>query len=198
MRRQTIALWLSLSFAACSNEKSTGQGGGDKSPSPGGGDTSSAQGEAKPGSQPAKGRDACALLTLDDVRAAFGPAMTKSDGLGNMNTSGPSNDLSTCTYQGGEPLHVVTLMATFTNSAEGNPMASRDAYVKAAEEQPPDMREALKCEKVDFQGLPGLWQAGQLKVFKAGAMLSILADAAPGKSAKETMEALMAKAVGRL
>ncbi|HXT20671.1 MAG TPA: hypothetical protein VN923_07980 [Thermoanaerobaculia bacterium] len=190
MRPQTIALWLSLSLAACSNEKPAGQGGGDKSPP---------AGEAKPGGQPAKGRDACALLTLDDVRKAYGPSMEKSGGVGNQNVSGPSNDLSTCTYQGGDPLVVVTLMATFTNSAEGNPMASRDAYAKAAVDQvPADMREALKVETVDFQGLPALWQAGQLKVFKAGAMLSILADPVPGKSAKETMEALMATALGRL
>lgn len=188
MRCWTIALLLSSSLA-CSSDKPSGQGGGDK-PAP--------AGEAKPTAQPGKGRDACALLTLEDVRAAYGPAMTKSGGLGNMNTSGPSNDLSTCTYQGGEPLHVVTLMATFTNSPEGNPMASRDAYVKAAEEQPADIRDSLKCETVDFQGLPALWQAGQLKVFKAGAMLSILADEAAGKSAKEMMESLMAKAVGRL
>jgi hypothetical protein len=187
MRCRSIALWLQLSLAACSNEKPAGQAGGDKP---------SGSGESKTGSQPAEGHDACLFMTLDDVRQAYGPAMQKSEG--NQNVSGPSNDLSTCTYQGGEPFKVATMMATWSNSAQGNPMASRDAYVKAAEDQPPDMREALKCEKTDFQGLPALWQAGQLKVFKGGVMLSILADAAPQKSAKETMEMLMAKAIGRL
>lgn len=188
-RCRSIALFVQLSLAACSSDKPPGQGGGDGPPG---------SGEAKPGSPPRKGRDACALLTLEDVRQSYGPAMKKSDGVGNMNISGPSNDVSTCTYEGGDPLVVVTMMATFSNSAQGNPMASRDAYVKAAEEQPPDIREALKCEKVDFQGRPALWQTGQLKVFEGGAMLSILADPAPGKNAKETMEMLMARAIGRL
>jgi hypothetical protein len=186
MRCFPIAMSL-LSLAACSSDKPSGQGG--EAASGGGGGTAAAT---------RKGRDACGFLTLDDVRQAYGPAMKKSEGVGNLDMSGPSNDVSTCTYEGGDPLVVVTMMATFSNSAQGNPMASRDAYVKAAEDQPPDIRDALKCEKVDFQGLPALWQAGQLKVFKAGAMLSILADPAPGKSAKETMEVLMARAVGRL
>jgi hypothetical protein len=188
MRCSSIALLLQLSLSACSSDKPAGQAGGDKPPAPG---------ESKTAAQPGK-HDACAFMTLEDVREAYGPAMKKSGGVGNLNVSGPSNDVSTCTYEGGDPLIVATMMATWSNSAEGNPMASRDAYVKAAEDQPPDIRAALKCEKTDFHGLPALWQAGQLKVFKEGVMLSILADPVPGKNAKETMEMLMAKAVGRL
>ncbi|MBI3281363.1 MAG: hypothetical protein HYZ57_16125 [Acidobacteria bacterium] len=158
--------------------------------------TPSGQAEVKQASQPAAGRDACAFLTLDDVRAAYGPAMKKSEG--NRSFSGPSNDLSTCTYEGGDPLHVVTLMATWSKTV-GNPMGSRDAYAASAVTGvPPELRASLAAEKVDFQGLPALWQAGQLKVFNKGVMLSILADAAPGQTAKQTMEALMSKAVARL
>jgi hypothetical protein len=151
--------------------------------------------EVKQESAVAAGRDSCMFLTLDDVKEMYGPAMKKSDT--NRSFAGPSNDVSICTYEGGDPLVVVTLMATWSKTA--NPMASRDAYAASAETDiPPDLRKELAVEKVDFQGVPALWQAGQLKVFKEGVMLSILADAAPGKDAKQAMEALMAKAITRL
>lgn len=149
----------------------------------------------KEGSTVAAGRDSCMFLTLDDVKTMYGPAMKKSER--NNSFAGPSNDVSTCTYEGGEPFVVATMMVTWSKTA--NPMASRDAYAASAETDiPADLKKALAVEKVDFQGLPALWQAGQLKVFKEGVMLSILADAAPGKDAKQTMEALMAKGISRL
>lgn len=152
--------------------------------------------EVKQGSQAAAGRDACSFLTLDDVREAYGPFMDKSKG--DRSFSGSSADVTTCTYEGGKPFIVATMMATWSKTA-GNPLGSRDAYAVSAEKDvPADLRASLAVEKVDFQGLPALWQAGQLKVFKEGVMLSILANAAPGKSAKQTMELLMSKAVGRL
>lgn len=154
------------------------------------------QDEVKQGVQPAARKDACGFLTLDDVREVYGPAMNKSTG--DRSFSGSSADLTTCTYEGGDPLLVATMMTTWSKAA-GNPLGSRDAYAASAERDVPEnLRASLAVEKVDFKGLPALWQVGQLKVFKEGVMLSILADAAPGKSAKETMEILMAKAVGRL
>jgi hypothetical protein len=140
-------------------------------------------------------RDSCLFLTLADVQEMYGPSMKKS--ARNTSASGPSNDVSMCSYEGGEPFVVATMMVTWSKVA--NPMASRDAYAAAAEKDvPANLREALAVEKIDFQGLPALWQAGQLKVFKEGVMLSILADPALNKNAKETMEAFMSKAVTRL
>lgn len=151
--------------------------------------------EVKEDSTAAAGRDSCALLTLEDVQQTYGPAMKKSET--NRSFSGPSNDVSICSYEGGEPFVVATMMATWAKTE--NPMASRDAYAESAEKDiPANLKEAMKVEKVEFQGLPALWQTGQLKVFNKGVMLSILADAAPGKDAKQTMEALMSKAIGRL
>ena len=147
-------------------------------------------------------RDACNFLTLGDVQEIYGPTMKKSEGV-NLGVTGPSNDVATCTYQGGDPLVLATMMATWSKME--NPTSSRDAYAKSAEafvagekDVSGDLKEAMKVEKIDFQGLPALWQAGQLKVFKNGVMLSILADAAKGKTAKETMELFMTKAAGRL
>jgi hypothetical protein len=159
------------------------------------GNTSTEQVEVKQGSAVGAGRDSCSFLTLADVQEVYGPDMKKSET--NRSFSGPSNDLSTCTYEGGEPLRVVTMMATWSKTE--NSMSSRDAYAASAEKDiPAELREALAVEKVDFQGLPALWQAGQLRVFKEGVMLSILADPAPGKDAKQTMEVLMSNAIGRL
>jgi hypothetical protein len=157
--------------------------------------TPTEQVEVKEQSAVAAGKDACSFLTLDDVKELYGPNMKKSER--NRSFSGPSSDVSTCTYEGEEPFVVATMMATWSKTE--NPMASRDAYAASAENDvPAELRKALAVEKIDFQGLPALWQAGQLKVFKEGVMLSILADASPGKDAKQTMEAFMSKAVGRL
>jgi hypothetical protein len=151
--------------------------------------------EVKSGSEAAKGRDSCAYLTLSDVQEVYGPAMKKSEE--NRSFAGPSNDVSLCTYQGEDPLLVVTLMATWSKME--NPMSSRDAYAASAQQGvPEDLRKDLAVEKVEFQGLPALWQTGQLKVFNKGVMLSILADAAPGKDARQTMETLMSKAIAKL
>jgi hypothetical protein len=89
------------------------------------------------------------------------------------------------------------MMATW--SKNDNPMASRDAFVESLEKSiSAELKEEFKVEKVEFQGLPALWQVGQLQVFNKGAMLTILADPAPGKDKKQTIETLMSKALGRL
>jgi hypothetical protein len=152
--------------------------------------------EVARGDSRVEGKDACELMTLADVQEIYAQPMMKSDR--NLGVSGPSANVATCTYQNESALLVATLMATWSKTAEG-PLASRDAYALSAERDvPPELRKDLAVEKVDFQGLPALWQAGQLKVFKAGTMLSILADPAAGKDARQTIEALMAKAVGRI
>jgi len=151
--------------------------------------------EVKQHSDVAAGRDACSLMTLEDMREVYGFEMKKSDT--NRSFSGPSNDVSLCTYEGGDPLVLVTMMATWSKT--DNPMASRDAFVESLEKSvSADLREELKVEKVEFQGLPALWQSGQLQVFNKGAMLSILADPARGKDKKQTVETLMSKAISRL
>jgi hypothetical protein len=157
---------------------------------------SSAPVEVKQDSKVAAGRDACSLMTLEDMRDVYGFEMKKSDT--NRSFSGPSNDVSTCQYEGGDPLVLATMMATW--SKNDNPMASRDAFVESLEKSiPAELKEELKVEKVEFQGLPALWQkSGQLQVFNKGAMLAILADPAAGKDKKKTVETLMAKALGRL
>jgi hypothetical protein len=86
----------------------------------------------------------------------------------------------------------LVLSSFFKQRVASSPVASAEKDI------PAEFLEALAVEKADFQGLPALWQAGQLKVFKQGVMLSILADAAAGKDARQTMEALMAKAVARV
>ena len=178
MSRRMSAAFLAILFAGCSGN----------SPSP-------SVVEVKDDSEAAKGRDSCTYLTLADVQETYGPTMKKSEK--DRSFSGPSNDVSICTYEGGEPFAVATMMATW--SKMDNPMASRDAYAASAEQGvPEDLRKALAVEKVEFQGLPALWQTGQLKVFKNGVMLSILADAAPGKNARQTIEAFMSKAITRL
>jgi hypothetical protein len=142
------------------------------------------------------GRDSCEIMTLTDVQEIYAESMVKSDR--NVGATGPSADVSTCTYQNKDATYVATMMATWSKS-DDSPLATRDQYAEsAARDVPAELREALAVEKVEFQGLPGLWQAGQLKVFKDGVMLSVLADAAPGKDAKQTIEALMTKAAGRL
>ena len=177
MKRRLIPALLVIFLSACSSN------------------TPVSQVEVKQGSQAAAGRDACTFLTLEDVREAYGPFMNKSTG--DRSFSGSATDVTSCTYEGGEPFKVATMMATWSKTA-GNPLGSRDAYAASAENVPEDLRSSLAVEKIDFEGLPALWQAGQLKVFKAGVMLSILADGAPGKSKKQTMEQLMSKAIGRL
>jgi hypothetical protein len=148
------------------------------------------------GQSAAAGKDACEFMTLADVQDVYGHAMKKSDN--NRNFAGPSADVSTCTYEGGDNLRVATMMTTWSKTKSGA-LASRDTYADSAQKDvPANLREALAVEKVDFQGLPALWQAGQLKVFKEGVMLSVLADPASGKDARATIETLMAKAVGRL
>mgnify|MGYP001260770865 CR=1 FL=1 len=151
--------------------------------------------DVKKDSEVAAGRDACSLMTLEDMREVYGIEMKKSDT--NRSFSGPSNDVSLCTYEGGDPLVVATMMATWAKN--DNPLASRDAFVESLEKSlSPDLKEQFKVEKVEFQGLPALWQSGQLQVFNKGAMLSVLADPAPGKEKKQTIETLMSKALGRL
>jgi hypothetical protein len=155
------------------------------------GDVELVRGESNVG-----GHDACEFMTQADVEEVYGESMTKSDR--NVGAAGPSADVSTCTYQNSNVTSVVTMMATWSKS-DDVALASRDSYAESAERDvPPELRAALAVEKVDFQGLPALRQAGQLKVFKEGVMLSILADPAPGKDAKQTMETLMTKAMGRL
>src|SRR5688500_15081412 len=154
------------------------------------GDVELVRGESNVG-----GRDACEFMTAADVEEVYGEPMKKSDN--NIGAAGPSADLSTCTYQNNNVTSVATMMATWSKS-DDVPLASRDRYAESAERDvPPDLREALAVEKVDFQGQPALWQAGQLRVFKQGVMLSVLADPAPGKDAKQTMADLMTKAMGR-
>jgi hypothetical protein len=151
--------------------------------------------DVKKDSEAASGRDACLLMTLEDMREVYGIEMKKSDT--NRSFSGPSNDVSLCTYEGGDPLIVATMMATW--SKNDNPMASRDAFVESLEKSiSAELKEELKVEKVEFMGLPALWQVGQLQVFNKGAMLTILADPARGKDKKQTIETLMSKALGRL
>jgi hypothetical protein len=147
------------------------------------------------GSSEVAGKDACELMTLTDVEEVYGQSMSKSDR--NIAAEGPSANLSVCTYQSENALIVATLMATWSTS--GGPLASRDAYAVSAERDiPAELREALAVEKVEFQGMPALWQAGQLKVFKDGVMLSILADGASGKDARQTIQDLMARVVERV
>jgi hypothetical protein len=135
-------------------------------------------------------------MTAEVVSEVYGETMTKSDR--NIGAAGPSADVSTCTYQNSNVLRVATLMVTSSKSTSG-PLASRDEYALSAEKDvPPDLRQALAVEKVEFQGLPALWQAGQLKVFKDGVMLSILADPASGQTAKQTMEAIMTRLINKL
>jgi len=142
------------------------------------------------------GKDACELMTLADVQEVYGQNMSKSER--NLGATGPSANLSICSYQSDNVLLIATMMATWSKTTEG-PLASRDAYAASAERDvPPELRKELMVEKVDFQGLPALWQAGQLKVFKEGTMLSILADPASGRDARQTIQALMSKAVGRI
>jgi hypothetical protein len=142
------------------------------------------------------GKDACEIMTLADVQDVYSQTMKKSGN--DRATQGPSADLSTCTYQSEDVRQVATMMVTWSKS-DSIPLASRDAYALSAEKDiPEDLRKELAVEKVEFQGLPALWQAGQLKVFKNRVMLSVLADAAAGKDAKQTMEALMVKALGHV
>ena len=141
-------------------------------------------------------KDACEMMTLADVQEVYGHPMKKADR--NMGVSGPSADVSMCTYQSEDALHLATLMVTVSKSTAGM-LASRDAYALSAERDvPAELRKDLAVEKVEFQGHPALWQAGQLKVFKGGVMASVLADAASGKDAKQTIEAIMAKVVPRM
>jgi hypothetical protein len=151
--------------------------------------------DVKQDSEAVAGRDACSLMTLADMLEVYGFEMKKSDT--NRSFSGPSNDVSLCTYEGGDPLVLATMQATWSKT--NNPLTSRDAFVESLEKSiSPDLKDALKVEKVEFQGLPALWQSGQLTVFNKGATLSILADPAPGKDKKQTIETLMSKALARL
>ena len=169
-----LALWL----AACSSGQETSEAKVDV------------------GSSNIGRKDACEMMTLADVQEVYGHPMKKAER--NIGASGPSADVSMCTYQSEDALHVATLMVTVSKATTGM-LASRDAYALSAEKDvPAELRKELAVEKVEFQGHPALWQAGQLKVFKNGVMASVLADPASGKDAKQTIEAIMVKVVPRI
>ncbi len=144
------------------------------------------------------GKDACSLLTLGDAQEVYGADMQPSDR--NRAASGPGADVSTCTYQNDRtPMSIVTLTAVWART-EANPFSDRDAYLAQLAAQMPDLAGEKEMQKIDFQGLPAIWQVSlrQMIIFKNGAMVTLNADAAPGKDKRQTTEVLMARIAGRL
>ncbi len=145
------------------------------------------------------GQDSCALFTLADVQAVYGSDMAPSKR--NVAAGGPAANLSTCSYQTDkDPMSMATLSVIWTKSA-ANPLSNRESYIAGLESSlGKETFSSMKMEQIEFQGLPAIWAAGlgQMVVFKRGASATLLADAAPGKSRRQTVEMLMAKVAGRL
>lgn len=142
--------------------------------------------------------EACQLVTLEDVKAIYGPDMAVEPRRSNT-TSGPAADLSMCLYAStGDAIKAVSVTARVSKIGP-DALGDLERFVQSTKEQ---LGDSVKYEKVDGVGAPTVWQSlggtgGTAFAFFGTAHIGINADRAGERSAKDVSLGLLKKAVQR-
>ena len=163
--------------------------------------TRSNQSAEKEGATPAASAakaEACQLVTLEDVKAIYGPDMAVEPRRSNT-TSGPAADLSMCLYAStGDAIKAVSVTARVSKIGPDS-LGNLEKFVQSTKEQ---LGDSVQYEKVEGVGAPTVWQSlggtgGTAFAFFGTAHIGINADSAGDRSAKEVSLDLLKKAVQR-